>query len=190
MKFNNSAIPTPPKGFQTMFQLWLLSYTMKRDWKLYTLESPNDHIFRDEMFYLNDTGSIQVIRDDCHALYHKQDHWHDYINQHLSCSVSEYLPVDSSAIAVEIPGVASGVRWHVVSNPEIALELLGRDIHLTQEEERLAMALIRHYCKDDQEFMILQSRHAGPDFIKKAIKHLQTEENDFLCRNAPPESGW
>jgi len=190
MKFNNSAIPTPPKGFQTMFQLWLISYTMKKHWKLYSLESPNIHIFQDDMFYLDDAETVHILQDGCHALHYNQHQWNGYINQHLSCSGSDYLPVDSSAIAVEIPGVVSGVRWHVVSNPEIALELLGRDIPLTQEEERLAMALIRHYCKDDQKFILLQGLHAGSDFIKKAIKHLQTEENDFLCRNAPPESGW
>lgn len=205
MKFGETTIPTPPKGFQTMFQLWLIRHDPDRDDSAYTLESPKGNIFHHDIFYLDDNGAIYAVCNKTFMSLPSQGHWDRLIADRIdlfnhTAKKLPYLPLDESAIALKMPDFEYvGARWFVFGSPEIALQILAKSRH-GDDEKRAFIALFAHFHKD--RYVAFQALiPLIDDLVKKCAEHielLEQEEYDqeeqacieSLCRNAPPESPW
>jgi len=183
MKFGETTIPTPPKGFQTMFQLWLVRHNPDRKNAKYILESPRGHIFQDEIFHLDDNGGIHTIFKRQFITFPNQARWEKMISDHMDWfnqkkRTPPYLPLDESSIALEIPDFNYvGIRWIVFSAPKIILHGLAKNRY-SDDDKRAFIALFAHF--HPERFSLLQALATQLDDLaqlcESEIARLEQEE--------------
>lgn len=173
MKIKKATIPTPPKGFQTMFHVWLVSWELQNGDGAYFFHSPTECILGDDLMYVDDNDRIHQVSHDSHTIYTTGEDWADCIETKIwelnEDAESVIYDLDHTAIALEFPSMANGVRWHIIGNPDIALKVLSFKEILTKSEEFIFMALFEMHFP--QAKVMFQALESGASIVKNCQWH-------------------
>lgn len=193
MKFGETTIPTPPKGFQTMFHVWLLSQEFTLGDDVFCLNPQEKHVLQEHQFFVDSQGRLNSVHWGEYTTHQTLDDWERWIADTISEfneSTDDFAIYDfeSDIAAFNFENTEYGVCWHLVGNAHRGLRALASMPKLSAIEEDMLMALFQHLYPE--KLVSLKKYESAADFLhlcKSVIRQIPIPQKNS---NTPPLSWW